>query len=276
MEIVAFLQNNVPYLMEIVYSLITIVVAYLANRLIFQRIIRKFAERANIEEHYTKPFRKVASTIVYVAAILIILSVFGLKSSLTSLLAGAGFLGIVVGMATKDVLSGVIAGMVLYIDRPFKIGDWIEVGDEQGIVQDLSLQTTRIRNFSGELVTVPNSKITNSTVINKTAEPNSRIDIEIGVDYDTDMNKALKASREVLGDEEDVLEEPEPSIVIDEFADSSINLLVRFWVDRKDLKDRNMSLPGMRSNIRKRLLEKFREEGIEIPFPHLEIIKKDS
>lgn len=273
MEILSFLRSNVPYLLEITYSLITIVVAYFVNRLVFQRTIRKFAERADVEEHYTKPFKKIVSTVVYVVAILIILSIFGVRGSLTSLLAGAGFLGIVIGMATKDVLSGIIAGMVLYIDRPFKIGDWIEVGDKQGIVQDLSLQTTRIRNFSGELVTVPNSKIADSTVINKTAEPNSRIDIGIGVDYDTDMNKALMVCREVLDEEEEILEDPEPSIVVEEFADSSINLMIRFWVNRQDLKDRGVSLTGMKSDVRKKLLEKFREEEIKIPFPHLEVIE---
>jgi small-conductance mechanosensitive channel len=213
--------------------------------------------------------------VVYIVAALILLSIFGMRGSLTSLLAGAGFLGIVVGMATKDFLSGIISGMVIYIDRPFKIGDWIEVDGEQGIVQDLSLQTTRIRTFAGELMSVPNSKIANSIVINKTDEPNSRIDIGIGVDYETDMNKTLVLCKEILEEEEDVLEDPEPSLVIDEFADSSINLMIRFWVNRQDLKERGVGLAGMKSNIRKKLLQRFRAEGIEIPFPHVEVIRKD-
>lgn len=274
MEVISFLESNIPYFLEIVYSIITLVVAYFVNKLIFQRSIDKFAERTDVEAHYTKPFKKIVSVVVYIAAILMILSIFGLRGSLTSLLAGAGFLGIIVGMATKDVLSGVISGMVLYIDRPFKIGDWVEVNGEQGIVQDLSLQTTRIRNFSGELVTIPNSKITSSTVINKTAEPNSRLDIGIGVDYDTDMNEALILCKEVLEAQPEVLDDPEPSIVIEEFADSSINLLIRFWVNRQDLKERGIGLPGMKSDLRKKLLEKFRAEGVEIPFPHVEIIEE--
>lgn len=275
MEIFQILSNYIPYFKEIVYSAVTLIAAYLINSLAFQRSIDKLAARADVEPHYAKPFKRIVSVVVYVVAALIILSIFGLRGSLTSLLAGAGFLGIIVGMATKDVLSGVISGMVLYIDRPFKIGDWIQVEGEQGIVQDLSMQTTRIKNFSGELVTIPNSKITNSTVINKTAEPNSRLDVGIGVDYDTDMNKALILCKEILEEEEEILEKPEPSIVIDEFADSSINLTIRFWVNRQDLKEREISLPGMKSDLRKKLLEKFRIEGIEIPFPHVEVIEEE-
>lgn len=273
MDILTTLNGYIPYFTQIVKSMAVIVGAYIVNKFIFKRTINKFAERAELEPHYTKPFKHLISAVIYIAALLFILSIFGLKGSLTSLLAGAGVIGIVIGMATKDVLSGLISGMIIYVDRPFKIGDWIEIDGKQGIVQDLSLESTRVRTFSGELLTIPNSKITNSMVTNKTAEPNSRLEIGIGVDYETDMDRAIRVCKELLDSNEYVLKEPESDILISEFGDSSINLTVRFWVNRRQLSSENLSLPRIISRIRNQILEKFREEDVSIPFPHLEVMQ---
>ncbi len=275
MDFLAPVMEYLPDTLNILYALITVVAAVLINKFIFHGLINRIARKAEVEEHYVKPLKHMASVLVYLVAFFGILRIFGLEGSLTGMLAGAGIAGIVIGFALQDVLSGVVSGIILFITRPFKIGDWVEIDGTEGIVKDLTLQRTRILTLDGEDVTLPNSKVNNSSIMNKTHHPESRIDIGIGVDYDTDMQKAIGICEEILEDNEHVLDEKPKKTLVQEFGGSSINLILRFWVDRKEIRDKGTNLGPLKSEIRNEIVDRFRERGIEIPFPHMEIIKKE-
>lgn len=275
MDVLTPLMEYIPSTINIFYSLITVVIAVLVNKFIFHGLINRIARKAGVEEQYVKPLKHMASVLVYIVAFFAILRIFGVHGSLTGLLAGAGIAGIVIGFALQDVLSGVVSGIILFITRPFKIGDWVEIEGTEGIVKDLTLQRTKILTLDGEDVTLPNSKVNNSSIMNKTHHPESRIDVGIGVDYDTDMEKAIGICEEILEENEYVLDGRPKKTLVQEFGGSSINLILRFWIDRKDIRDKGTNLGQLKSDIRNEIVDRFRERDIEIPFPHMEIIKKD-
>ncbi len=275
MDLISTVYQYLPDTLNILYALITVVVAVLVNRFIFHGLINRIARKAEVEEHYVKPLKHAASVLVYLVVFFAILGIFGLEGSLTGLLAGAGIAGIVIGFALQDVLSGVVSGIILFITRPFKIGDWVEIDGTEGIVKDLTLQRTRVLTLDGEDVTLPNSKVNNSSIMNKTHHPESRIEVGIGVDYDTDMKKAIGICEEILEENEYVLDEKPKKTLIQEFGGSSINLILRFWIDRKEIRESGTNLGQLKSEIRNEIVDRFRERGIEIPFPHMEIIKKE-
>ncbi|MFP4045815.1 MAG: mechanosensitive ion channel family protein [Candidatus Aenigmatarchaeota archaeon] len=275
MDLVAYLEPYLPGTMKILQTLLTIAVAFLVNKLIFHGLLNHFAKKAGIEEHYVKPIKHVFSILVYVSAFFVILYIFGVHGSLTGLLTGAGIAGIVIGMATKDVLSGAISGLILFLTRPFKIGDWVEIDGTEGIVEDLTLQWTEISTFEGEAVSLPNQLVATNQITNRTESPESRMDLGIGVDYDTDMEKAIEVCQEIIEEEENALKDKPQQVLVKEFGDSSINLILRFWIDRKNLQKKGINLPQIKSDLRNRIIEEFGKNGIEIPFPHMEIIKKD-
>lgn len=272
-DTVVHYMNQIPMVYEILYSLIVVIVAYLFNKLIIKRSISRMGRKLKLSKHNMKPLKKVSSTVIYIVAIIIILGIFGLRGSLTGLLAGAGVIGIVIGMATQDVLSGVISGIVLFLDKPFKIGDRVKIGDMEGDVTDLTLQRTEIKTLDGETLTIPNSSVANDTIINRTDTSQSRLRISIGIDYDSDMDKAFETCQEVFKSNDLILEEPSPRVFTKEFADSSINLELKFWIDWKELQRNDKSPKVLKSEIRNEMISKFREAGIDIPYPHMQILK---
>ncbi|MFP4116876.1 MAG: mechanosensitive ion channel family protein [Candidatus Aenigmatarchaeota archaeon] len=275
MDVVSTLYQYLPDGMNVMYSLITIAAAVLINRLVFHGLINRMAKKAGVEKHYVKPLRHASSAIVYLAALFTILYIFGVTTSLASLVTGAGIAGIVIGLALQDVLSGVISGIILFVTRPFKIGDWVEINNYEGMVKDLRLQRTELITLDGEDVTLPNSEVNNSPIVNKTKSPESRIEVTIGVDYDTDMEKAIGICEEILQDNDYVLSDKPQKTLVQEFGGSSINLTLRFWINRTEIQNSSTNLGQLKSDIRNEIVERFREKDIEIPFPHMEIIKKD-
>lgn len=203
--------ESVPYALPAVKSIGILIGAYLINKFIIQRWLIKFGKRAKIKEHYLKPLENLASFLVYLVALFLVLGAFGLQGSLTSLLAGAGFAGIVVGFAAKDIIGNLIGGIVLILDKPFRVGDVIKIKDVFGKVEDITIRTTRIKTFDGEIVTVPNAMAMNEIVINRTLDNMLyRINFKIGVDYDNKIDNVIEVCKEVLNSIEEIKEEPEP------------------------------------------------------------------
>lgn len=265
----ALYLDKIPYSIQIIQSLAIIIAAYLINRLIVKRWFLRLGEKAKIKKHYLKPLKNLASFLVYLVAVFLILGVFGLRGSLTSLLAGAGFAGIVIGFAAKDIIGNLIGGLVLILDKPFRVGDVIKIKDVFGKIEDISIRTTTIRTFDGEIVTVPNAMAMNEIVINRTLDNTFyRINFSIGVDYDSDIDRVLKICREVIDSIEEINKEPKPEVVFDEFASSSINFILRFWIDMDEI-----GPPAIKTKMSSKLKKKLEEEGIGIPFPHLELLQ---
>ncbi|MWV39140.1 mechanosensitive ion channel family protein [Natrialba sp. INN-245] len=242
----------------------------IVGTLIFRRFVKRVIDEllgsaSAVTAHQREISHRIAQVIIWSVSLVVVLGVW--IDDLGGLLVGAGFLGIVVGMAARQTLGTVLAGFVLMFDRPFEIGDWIEVEDREGIVTDISIVNTRIRSFDGEYVMVPNDVISSSMVTNRSKRGRLRIEIDVGVDYEDDVERATEVAKSVIADLEYSLSAPGAQVVTKEFGDSAVVLGVRFWIDRPSSKRRWRARTAAINGIKR----EFASQGIGIPFPQREL-----
>lgn len=219
---------------------------------------------------------KAARFIVVMLGILIALEYQGINIS--PILAGAGVIGLAVSLAAKDTLSNLIAGILLILDRPFQVGDRIELWDAPeetggwGDVIEIGLRATKIRNPDNLIIVIPNNEIMKRDIINYTASgPHIRLRIPIGIAYDADADEARTAILEVAGGIDGVKPEPEPVVILRRFGASSVDLELRVWID--DARARR----AIADQVAERVKRAFDERGIEIPYPKRDLyLRSDS
>ncbi len=193
-------------------------------------------------------------------AVVIIAALGQLGVETTSAVAILGGAALAVGLALQGQLASFAAGVILILFRPFKRGDFVNVGGTMGIVEEIRIVHTMLRTPDNQLVYVPNSNITTSTITNFSALPTRRIDLTVGIGYGSDLRKAREVLQQIIDAESRRLPEPAPSIQVKELADNSVNFAVRFWVNAPDW------WPTL-CDTTERIKLAFDENGIEIPFP---------
>lgn len=262
---VRFVFISLPLFGQLLITGLIFLFAYIASDL-FEQTIRDLSEDTNqITDHQQEIVTRVANLSVLVFAIAAVLTLWGLD--LSGLLVGAGFLGIVVGMAARQTLGSMVAGFVLMFSRPFTIGDWVEVGNDEGIVTEITIMNTRMRNFDGESIVIPNDIVSNHAVINRSDQGHLRIRIEVGIDYDTDPDYAEEVAIEAIESVDSVADSPPPAVVPTRFGDSAVILEMRFWIDRPMPPRKWRATQAVIHRVKQR----FDEEGIKIPFPQREL-----
>lgn len=244
------------------------VVGRVSGRLL-ERSARRTAHRQKLDEwktraliSRTRPLNLAIRIFTFLAAVAILLFVWGLQTAFVSMLAAAGFAGIVIGMAAASSLSNLIAGFVIFYNNPFNIGDWVSIEGEEGIVLDVKAGATVIQTWDNEKVTIPNRVVEGAKVKNFSDQRQLRRRFAIGVDYATDITKARAILEETIRGNPLVLSDPEPQVIGVNFGDSSINLEVRYWVAPLRV---NALL--VQTWFMQEVQRKFAQEGIVIPFP---------
>lgn len=214
--------------------------------------------------------KRFSTVIIYVAAILQVLKVLG--ADIMPFVAGAGVAGIAIGFAAKDTLSNIIAGVLLLIDRPFEVGDRIEVWSAPansatwGDVIDIGLRATRIQTTDNIIIVIPNNEIMMRDIINYTTITSEiRVRIPIGIAYDANASKAKEIINRISLELEWVMKEPAPKVVVKTFGDSAVNLEARIWII--DPRKRMDTI----SYITDRVKDEFQKEDIEIPYPKRDV-----
>jgi len=259
-----FVQGSLAFLPKLFVALLILAAAFLISRAV-RAVTRKALERAQ--------FNKVLIDLLIGNILHYMIIGFGLVMALSQLgvnvgaaLAGIGVVGIAVGFAAQDSVANMISGFLIFWDKPFKVGDWVETEGHFGRVQDITLRTTRIRTASNTYVVVPNKRIIDEVLENYSKNGQVRVDAVIGIGYQEDVAKARAALLEAVSSIEEVLNEPSPDVVLDELGGSSVNLKVRVWVESADLRQR---IYFKLNEVAKAAIE---NAGIEIPFPHLQLI----
>jgi small-conductance mechanosensitive channel len=217
--------------------------------------------------------KKFSGVIIYTTGGILALDVLGLN--IMPFIAGAGVAGIAIGFAAKDTLSNLIAGVLLIIDRPFEVGDRIEVWSAPansatwGDVLDIGLRATKIRTTDNIVIVIPNNEIMRRDIINYTTITEEiRVRVPIGVAYDADIEKAKEIITAVSLELDWVLKDPAPKVVVKSFGDSAVNLEARVWI--RDPRKRMDTI----SSISDRVKERFTRDGIEIPYPKRDVYIK--
>lgn len=192
-------------------------------------------------------------------------AIFGISSAgldLSSLALVASALSVGIGFGLQNIVSNFVSGLILLVERPFKVGDWVVTGTTEGTVKRLSVRATEIETFRGQSIIVPNSQFINSSVGNWThRNRTARSEIQVGVSYDADPRRVMELLLEMVRAQPLVLRTPEPQVEFLRFGDSSLDFELRFH-----LADLSNGLK-VRNDLRIEIFNRFKEEGIEIPFP---------
>ncbi|HEX3001010.1 MAG TPA: mechanosensitive ion channel family protein [Methanoregula sp.] len=206
--------------------------------------------------------------VIWFAAIMAVLKVFNID--ITPFLAGAGIAGIAVALAAQDFISNFFGGAVIKVDKPFKVGDRVKIDDFYGDVLSVGTRSTRIKTLDYQVVTLPNNKITTNVIVNY-SEPDEklRLTIPVSAAYGTDPKRVkailLEIAHEAIRNTEYLLEDPKPTVFFTEFGESSLNFILRVWMKKYNVPDE------VKDVINTRIVERFAEEGIEIPFPQMDV-----
>lgn len=240
-----------------VKAILILVIGLIVSRII-SNVSGKLAA-SKLGSHIGSVTKNIVFYVLVLTTIIASLEVF--EIDLTGILAAAGILGIVIGFAAQTSVSNIISGFFLIADKPFEIGEAIEIDGQAGYVLDISLLSTRIRTFDNRYLRIPNSTVANARIVNLSRYEIRRLDIPVGIAYKEKIQKALEVLNSVIRSNENVLIEPEPLIIITRFGESSIDFEIRVWIQRS-------ALFTARSELIKGIKTAFDEAGIEIPFPH--------
>jgi small-conductance mechanosensitive channel len=247
------------------FSFLLLVITVIVTRFVARLIEEVFNSSTAVTAHQRKVTHRLSQVIIWSVSIVVVLGIW--IEDLGSLLVGAGFLGIVLGMAARQTLGTVLSGFVLMFARPFEIGDWVEVEDDEGIVTDISIVNTQLRSFDGEYIMIPNDVIASSTVTNRSKRGRLRLEVEVGVDYGTDVERAADLAEQAIDEVDEAIAAPSPQIVGKSFGDSAVVLGVRFWIDKPSAR-RHWKARTAAINAIKRAFE---AEDIKIPYPQREL-----
>jgi small-conductance mechanosensitive channel len=234
-----------------------------------KRSIKFGAGRNVITAHQREVAHHIVQLAVFIPAILFTIALWGVP--VQSLFLGAGALGIVLGFAARQTLSGALSGFVILFARPFEVGDWISVHDRQGIVTDITLYNTQIRTFDEEHVLVPNDQVTGSEIINYSKTDRLRITTDVGIDYDADVATAASVARDAMERCESVSDSPSPDVVRTAFDDSAVALRLRYWIDKPTIQHKWRA----QNEVIEAVKGAFESEGIKIPFPQRELMGRE-
>lgn len=246
---------NVEWISRVIAAVIAIFVAYYVGKL-----VGSYVEKALIKAPPEVVYNITRATRITFLFIGVLAALSILRIDLTGFLLAAGFAGIVIGLAAQQTLGNFFAGLTLLLEGRLRVGDSIRIDNDWGVVESVGLISTRIRLWSGEVLTIPNGILLSSRLYNYTPAIARRADITIGISYNSNIAKAVEIIKRVLEENELVLAEPQPVVVVDSLGESSVNLRVIYWASSQKFFD-------VRKTVIRDLKEALEREGIEIPYP---------
>jgi small-conductance mechanosensitive channel len=232
-------------------------------------INRKFLRRFKIDEGTTYTLSRVTQYIIITIGALISFQFVGID--LSGLAVIFGLLSVGIGFGLQNVTSNFISGLIILFERPINVGDRVVVSDIEGDITEINIRSTMVRTVNNISIIVPNSEFVSKDVINYShGEPTYRLDIDVGVSYKSDLDKVLKALKEVADGNENVMKKPESEVHLIEFGESSWNMQLRAWIE--DVK----FYPKVRNELNQAIVRTFRKYDIEIPFPQRDLHMRSS
>lgn len=236
---------------------VLVLVGFKAIQLIVGRVLK-----GRVAEQTALLVRKIFRYAGFTAAAMAVLGRLGID--LSAFLGAAGIAGIAVGFAAQTSVSNVISGLFLISEKPFLIGDAIQVGEVTGLVQSIDFLSIKIQTYDNRFVRIPNETIIKSNVVNVTRYPIRRMDLWLRVSYKEDLDKVKTVLQTIARDNVFVLDNPEPLVLLDKFDESGVSVLFGPWFEKSDFL-------ALKNSIMVDIITRFREEGISIPLPQLDV-----
>lgn len=264
-QMLQYLQKNQDLILSYGLKLLAAIVIFYIGRWIAFGVSR-LVGKALLLRKVDKAVVSFLSSIVYAAALiactLVALSQLGIQTA--SFLAILGAAGLAIALALQGSLSNFASGVLIIIFRPFKSGDLVEVAGITGVVQRIDIFQTIFKTGDNKKIIVPNSQITGGAITNYSAEALRRVDLVIGISYDSDLLKAKTLLQQILAEDQRILKDPAPVVAVGALADSSVQLIVRPWVEV----DQYWPVYW---DVLEQIKLRFDAEGIEIPFPQMSL-----
>ena len=261
-------------LVERVQWFVPLTVVSLVILLIFWLVSRGVARlaRSTLTQRLSSPLladiaaRALALPVILIG-IYLVLQLAGLTRLAVTVLGGTGLVGIVLGLAFRDIAENSLASILLSMRNPFRSGDWIQIGEHQGIVQNLNMRTTILMTLDGNHVQIPNSLVYKSVISNYSTNPGRRAEFIVGIGYAHSIVTAQELIIQTLNAHPAILRDPEPVAIVDELGPATVNIRVQFWLDGK-----THSIFRVRSSVMRQVKRVLEEAGVSTPAPVHEMI----
>ncbi|HIH72269.1 MAG: Small-conductance mechanosensitive channel [Thermococcales archaeon 44_46] len=264
------LDKPLPYVeitpLQIITAVIVLIVGFVVAKIIvasFKRGLQKTKLPGLVIEFLAR----FLSALLYVVVILLAVRALGVNVG-SVVLGLSAVIGLILGFGMQDTLTNLAAGVWLAALRPFDKGDVVTIAGQTGKVEAVGVMSTELLTADNVLITIPNKLVWGNVITNYTRMPTRRVDVNVGVAYGTDLDKAIKVAMDLMKNHPKVLKEPEPAVVITGLGDSSINLQLRAWAKTEDYW-------AVKGDLTKGIYEAYRREDIEIPFPQMDVHIKE-
>lgn len=266
-----YLNDHIPDLITFGLKVVLAIVFFFIGRKIItwiRKIVRKSFERSNADKGVEQFVDSLLKFFLYAILLFSIVTKFGVESSSIAALIASG--GVAIGLAVQGSLSNFAGGVLILLLKPFVVGDYIieDNHKNEGTVKEIQIFYTKLSTVDNKTIIIPNGSLANTSLTNVTAKEVRRLEIKVGISYDSDLRKAKKILAEILDQEEKILKEDEVLIYVDDLADSSVQIGIRAWVKTDDYWP-----------VKWKLLEEikltFDREGIEIPYPQVKVHMKE-
>ncbi|HKB87267.1 MAG TPA: mechanosensitive ion channel [Ignavibacteriaceae bacterium] len=257
-----WLNTLIQMLPNIAVAVVVLLLFYIIARIIKRftsKVLNKFSDHVAV----IRLVSQMMFLMVFLVGFFISLGILNLDKAVTTLLAGAGIIGLAIGFAFKDIASNFISGIILTIHQPFRINDIIKSNEFFGTVSKITLRTTNITTPQGERVLIPNKDVFQNPLINYSQTGRRRIDLNVGVSYGDDLDKVKRITIEAVKDVPNRITDKEIELFYSEFGNSSINFVVRIWTNYTTQKEYKHSISEAVQKIKKA----YDENAIMIPFP---------
>jgi small conductance mechanosensitive channel len=269
-NIEAILNTIYAYLAEYWLRVVGAIVIFVVGRWlakVISKLVGKAMRRAKIDETLTSFAQDLCHVALLVFVVIAAISNLGVDTASFAVVVGAASLGI--AFALQGSLANFAAGVILIIFKPFKVGDFVELGGKAGTVKEIQIFNTILNSPDNVRVIVPNGQVTGTNILNYTVNGTRRIDLVVGVSYGDDLKKAQQVIEGVLAEDSRILKDPAATVAVSELGDSSVNFVVRPWVKAADYWD-------VRFDTIRKVKLALDKNGITIPFPQRDVHMKNA
>ncbi len=251
----------VEYGTGLIYALLVLFIGLWIAKLITNSV-KKLMLKSHLDDSLVPFLGSLISTILKLLVIISALGMLGIE--MTSFIAILGAAGLAVGMALSGTLQNFAGGVMILIFKPFKAGDFIDAQGHMGVVKEIQIFNTILTTGDNKTVIIPNGGLSTGAMVNFSTQATRRVDWTFGIGYGDDADKAKQVLRALLDTDKRVLQSPEPFIALSELADSSVNFVVRAWVNAADYW-------GVYFDMNENVYKTFEKEGLNIPYPQMDV-----
>ena len=261
-QINGLINMAIPIGINILLAIAIFIIGKWIARKVTDVIVVLLNKVKGMDETLVKFLENIIYYILMIVVVLTALSKLGVET--TSFFAILGAAGLAIGLALKDSLGNFASGVMLIMFKPFKLGDFVTVAGVSGTVKEISIFSSLIITGDNQKMIVPNGAITAGTIVNVNANPTRRVDLLVGIGYDDDIKKAKNVLTNILEADDRILQEKGLTVAVSELADSSVNFVVRAWVNTPDYW-------AVKFDLTEQVKLRFDKEGISIPYPQQDV-----